>query len=274
MSYRGRWDEGAGIANELLGAANVISRITACIVLGRVRARRGDPGALEALDEALDLATAGGHLQRLGHIHAARAEAGWLAGDESRAGDDALAVYDLALEKRHLWFAGELAYWQWKCGTLDNAPDWIAEPYALQMDGEPSAGSGGVAHARLPYEAARALAESDDEASLREALDVFDRPRRSPGRTGRPSRLRELGAAVPRGPRPSTRANPASLTARELDVLALLAQGLRNAEIADRLVVSRRTIDHHVSAILRKLDAPTRGQAVSTARRLELLQDQ
>ena len=85
--------------------------------------------------------------------------------------------------------------------------------------------------------------------------------------------LRELGAPVPRGPRPSTRENPASLTARELDVLTLLAQGLRNAEIADRLVVSRRTVDHHVSAILRKLDATTRGEAVAAASRLGVLED-
>ncbi len=48
----------------------------------------------------------------------------------------------------------------------------------------------------------------------------------------------------------------------------LLAEGLRNAEIAERLVVSERTVDHHVSAILRKLDARTRGQAAAEAMRL------
>ncbi len=64
---------------------------------------------------------------------------------------------------------------------------------------------------------------------------------------------------------PPTRANPAQLTARELEVLALVAEGLRNAEIADRLVVSRRTVDHHVSAILRKLGACTRVEAVAAA---------
>jgi len=82
--------------------------------------------------------------------------------------------------------------------------------------------------------------------------------------------LREQGASVPRGPRATTQGNPAQLTQRELDVLALLAEGLRNAEIAERLVVSRRTVDHHVSAILRKLDARTRLEAVAAARRLGL----
>ena len=86
-------------------------------------------------------------------------------------------------------------------------------------------------------------------------------------------RLRALGARRrPAGPRPSTRENPAGLTARELEVLALVAEGLRNAQIAERLVVARKTVDHHVSAILRKLDAPTRGQAAATAIRLGLLQ--
>jgi DNA-binding NarL/FixJ family response regulator len=86
--------------------------------------------------------------------------------------------------------------------------------------------------------------------------------------------LRELGVRdVPRGPRRSTLANDANLTTRELDVLRLVAEGLRNAEIARRLVVSRRTVDHHVSAILRKLGARSRGEAVATAARMGLLEE-
>jgi DNA-binding NarL/FixJ family response regulator len=78
--------------------------------------------------------------------------------------------------------------------------------------------------------------------------------------------LRERGVrGLPRGPRPATRENAAGLTAREVEVLALLGEGLRNAEIADRLFVSARTIDHHVSAILRKLGVRTRGQAGAEA---------
>ena len=84
-------------------------------------------------------------------------------------------------------------------------------------------------------------------------------------------RLHERGVrGVPRGPRPATRENPAGLTARELQVLTLLAEGLRNRQIAERLVVSEKTVDHHVSAILRKLDVRTRGEASAQAARLGL----
>ena len=77
---------------------------------------------------------------------------------------------------------------------------------------------------------------------------------------------------MPRGPRPATRENPAHLTARELEVLALLADGLRNRDIAERLFLSPKTVDHHVSAILRKLDTRTRGQAAVRAVQLGLTQ--
>jgi DNA-binding NarL/FixJ family response regulator len=85
-------------------------------------------------------------------------------------------------------------------------------------------------------------------------------------------RLRLRGArGLPRGPRPSTRRNPANLTTRELEVLGLVAQGLRNADVAEHLVLAEKTVDHHVSAILRKLGARTRGEASAAAVRLGLL---
>jgi DNA-binding NarL/FixJ family response regulator len=73
-----------------------------------------------------------------------------------------------------------------------------------------------------------------------------------------------------RGPRASTVANPAGLTLRELQILSLLTQGLSNTEIADRLARSEKTVEHHVSAVLRKLDARSRGEAVAAAGRLGL----
>ena len=254
--YRGRWDEGAALAARVLRAADPISRISALIALGRVRARRGDPGAFDVLDEALELARPGGHLQRLGHVHAARAEAAALAGDPERSVAEAREAYELALAKRHLWFAGELAYWQWQAGALGPAPDWIAEPYRLQLTGDAAAAAAAWRARLCPYEAARTLADADE----RSALDELDRLGARPAAA---ALRRRLGL---RGPRETTRDDPAGLTPREVEVLALVAEGLQNREIAERLVLSARTVDHHVSAVLRKLGARTRGEATARYR--------
>jgi DNA-binding NarL/FixJ family response regulator len=124
---------------------------------------------------------------------------------------------------------------------------------------------------RRPYEAALALSEADDERALRESLDELNRlgARATAAIVAR--RLRALGVRVPRGPRSTTRENPAGLTQREVDVLALLAEGLRNAQIADRLFLSERTVHHHVSSILRKLGVQSRGQAAAQAKQLGIV---
>lgn len=273
LVYRGRWVDGGGLAADVLAArAAAVTEITANVALGRLRARRGDPDE-GALDTALARARPGECLQRLRHVHAARAEAAWLSGDPDATLREALTVYPLVLEKRHPWFAGELAYWQWKAGALSRVPRWIAEPYRLQIDGRPAAAAESWRARGCPYEAARALAESDTSGDVVRALSEFERLGATPAAKLARERLRALGAPVPRGPRPATRANPADLTPRELEVLYLIASGLRNTEVAERLVLSRRTVDHHVAAILRKLNARTRGEAAAQAARLGLLQD-
>ncbi len=274
-AYRGRWEEGAALAQDVLAVArDAISRISALIALGRIRARRGDPGAADALDEAITLARPGGHLQRLGHVHAARAEVAWLAGDVERALAEARAAYPLALEKHHVWFAGELAYWQWKAGALDSCPDWVAEPYRLQLAGSSRLAADAWTVAGCPYEAARALAESEDAADLLTAHAEFSRLGAGPAEAAVGRKLRSIGATVPRGPRPATRAHADGLTSRELDVLRRVAAGRRNADIAAELVVSRRTVDHHVSAILRKLGVHSRVAAARIATERGILDEE
>jgi DNA-binding CsgD family transcriptional regulator len=219
------------------------------------------------------LALPGGHLQRLGHVRAARAEAAWLAGDTERAAAEARESYPLAVEKRHLWFAGELAYWQWKAAALDEWPEWIAEPYRLDLSGSPLLAAEAWATRGCPYEAARSQAGAGDEEPLLDALAELERLGAAPAAKAVRLELRGIGAAVPRGPRATTRANPVGLTRRELDVLRGVAAGKRNAEIAGDLVVSTRTVDHHVSAILRKLEARSRGEAAAVALELGLLDE-
>lgn len=275
-TYQGRWDEAVALARGVLARPSTpaIGRIMALIALGRVRARRGDPEVATLLDEALTLARRTGTLQRLGPVHAARAEAAWLSGDKEATRTEARAAYDLALRKRHAWFAGELAYWRWKAGDLASAPDGIAEPYALQIGGDARGAAEAWTRLRCPYEAARALAEADDEDALRSAMAAFEALGARPAASSVATGMRERGiAGIPRGPRPSTRGNPAMLTRRQMEVVRLMADGLSNSEIAERLIRSPKTVEHHVSAILTKLEARNRVEAVREASRLGLLED-
>jgi DNA-binding NarL/FixJ family response regulator len=120
-----------------------------------------------------------------------------------------------------------------------------------------------------PFEYAYALAQTGDEAALREAEGIFVELDAQPAVTMARRALRQIGVmAAPRGPHATTRANPAGLTARELEVLELLSLGLSNAAIAERLFISRKTAGHHVSAILAKLGVETRTAAALRAAEL------
>jgi DNA-binding NarL/FixJ family response regulator len=145
---------------------------------------------------------------------------------------------------------------------VELSPANAAEPYATQLAGDWQAAAARWTELDAPYEAALALADSDDEDALRRALDELQRIGATAAAAVVARRLRRRGArGLPRGPRPQTRRNPANLTARELEVLALVADGRRNGDIAQRLFLSEKTVSHHVSAILRKLDVKTRGEA-------------
>jgi DNA-binding CsgD family transcriptional regulator len=243
----------------------------ALLALGRLRSRRGDPSVWDALDEALALAEPTGTLQRLAPVRAARAEAAWNSGDRDTCANEAKAAFDLAVVHRHAWFVGELAYWLWKAGALGAVPDVVAAPYLLQMTGRWEAATAAWEGLGCPYEAARALGESGDEQAMKGALRRFEVLDARPAAAMTIKGLRDLGARhIPRGPRARTRTNPASLTARETEVLRLLMAGRRNAEIADALFLSPKTVENHVSSILAKLGASSRVEAVDVARSLGL----
>ncbi len=271
--FQGWWTEASEIAAQVMQRprAAIISRTMALIALGRIRARRGDPEVCAVLDEAAALARQTGTLQRLAPVHAALAEAAWLAGDVAQTAAQARAVYVLALEHRHPWHTGELAWWLRLAGGDVHPPGWTAEPWRLQLAGDWRGAAAAWAERGCPYEQARALADGD-ELALKEALAIFDNLGAAPMAGSVTRRLRELGVrGVRRGPRPSTRSNPAGLTQRELEVLRDLAAGLRNAEIAERLYLSTKTVERHVSAIFTKLDVSTRTEAARRASDLGVL---
>jgi DNA-binding CsgD family transcriptional regulator len=232
---------------------SVANRLPALLVLGMLRARRGDPGAESVLDEVADMALA-----------AARSEWRWLQGDHGQCVVEAELGCQLAVAANCPWYWGEVAIWLWRGGGLSQAPERTPAPFALQITGDWRAAA---AWERIgcPYEQALALADGDEPAQ-RAALDIFERLGARPMVEQVRQHLRALGIrGLPRGPRPTTRGNPAGLTTRQLEVLALLAEGLRNPEIADRLSTTPKTVEHHVSAVLAKLDARSRAEAVRVA---------
>jgi DNA-binding CsgD family transcriptional regulator len=271
---RGHWRQASDAAIQLLAdpGCTVWTRQEALVTIGCVRGRYGDPNPREPLEEALVLAESIGEPECIYAVASARAEIAWTDGDPhgvAEASNDALA---LALEHADSWSAGELACWRWRAGLHDELqPDLVAEPYRLSIAGQWRSAAARWRKIGCPYEATLALADADDEAAMYQALRELDGLGARPAAAIVARRLRERGArGVPRGPRSITRQNPAGLTARELEILKLVAEGLHNAQIADRLIVSNKTVDHHVSAILRKLNARTRGEASAEVIRLGL----
>lgn len=240
------------------------------VVLSLVRARRGDPGAHEGLDTAGALGVPPDEVSAHFDRAVARAELAWIErhfDEVDRVTVDALADGLVESPDDIVRFA----FWRRLAGLDVDLPDAVSGAYAAGARGDWTAAAQEFERWGMPYEAALARMEVGDEISLRVAFDEFQRLGATPCSKLAALRLRALGVrGLERGPRPTTKVNPAGLTSREQEVVQLLADGLRNADVAERLVISRRTVDHHVAAIMRKLGTRTRGEAVARAAQLGL----
>jgi DNA-binding CsgD family transcriptional regulator len=245
-----------------------VARLPALRILAHLRIRRGDPEASVPLEEARTLAGPEPELQQFGTLAAIRAEAAWLAGDYEGVIREAQAAYERVCRQRDPRMKGELAAWLWRVNALDGGQTEIAEPYGMEISGNWRGAAQAWQAFGCPYERALVLGWHGGELEQREALEIFERLGAAPAAQALRKQMRATGVrGVPRGARTSTRTNPYGLTQREAEILSLMTNGLRNAAIAKRLHVSTRTVDHHVSAILTKLGAQSRAEAIAVAHR-------
>jgi DNA-binding CsgD family transcriptional regulator len=274
MMVRGDLEGSEALLRDLVASvpdAGQLARLT-LPTLGRVLARRGSPDAEQVLDRAWEIALRGDALLSLAPAGLARIEWAWLTGDVARAQSQIDVLLDRTVVAGGFRCRGELLRYLDRAGVPGEPFPGCPEEWAAGLRGDWRAAADAWERIGDPYERALELADSGEPAPMLDALGVLEGIGAAAAARVVRRGLRDLGVTrIPRARRADAPAGPSGLTGRQLDVLALLTEGLTNAEIADRLVVSTRTVDHHVSAILTRLGAPTRRDAVRMAADLRLV---
>jgi len=265
---RGFWNDAATMAHEVVDddATTPLVRYPSLVALARLRIRRGDPSAEPIVEEMRRFLDKGMELQRLVAFAGVLAELAWLGQAETQEALRLIAIAENLAPTPAVF--GELATWRelLSPGSDPGDTDGMAEPHRLQLTGDWRAAAALWAEMGAPFEQAMALLLGD-EAAQREALAIFeDLGARAVAQHAR-GLMRESGVShIARGPRQATRANQAGLTQRQMEVLELLERGFSNKKIAAHLTISPKTVDHHVSAVLEKLEVISRGEAAAAAR--------
>jgi DNA-binding CsgD family transcriptional regulator/tetratricopeptide (TPR) repeat protein len=258
----GRWGDAESTFRQLLREVVEpgVLELTALEGLSRLSVRRGAGDTPHLLARAWTLAQQSQAVQYAGPIAAIRAEHAFLTGDAEAA---ARIRTELDLHRCSPYTRGEILTYLRRTGVdVETAPGEVSDVWAAELAGDLATAVERWSEVGDPYERALTLVRTDDESAVLEALDVLDRLGAEPAARIARQRLRELGVrTIPRGPSARTRDNPAGLTPRQLEIAELLRDGLTNAQIADRLVLSVRTVDHHVAAVLQKLGASSRREA-------------
>jgi DNA-binding CsgD family transcriptional regulator len=242
----------------------------------RLQARHGKPLSpvmLNALNEFLPKIN---HLDTKCSFAALFAESAWLNGDLRQCRAQAEPTYQFASQyyeqpaiTNHFGFS-DLSYWMWRAGAMREPLAGVIEPYASQIKGNWKEAAAMWEKYGCPYEQAMALMDGDEAAQLA-ALEIFERLGARPIIEILKQKMRAQGFRIPRGPRPTTREHPFGLTAREMEVLAYLAKGSSNNAVAKQLSLSIRTVEHHIAAILQKMQVQSRKEAVMLALQQHLL---
>lgn len=289
---QGRLAEAQALAQAVLGIPRLtaVMRLPALTVLARVRMRTAAGDALALMQEALAIAEGTGEAQRIVPVLLIFVEQAWLQGDLPACRRHLARLDAPSLAEANGWITGEVAAWRRRveAGPALASPCG-APPWDLELQGQAPAAAEAWLALGAPIEAALALLQAAIEqpiaradraeqagAALSQALRLFEAADMPAGRARAQALVRELGLRhrLPRparGPYAHARQHPFRLTAREQQMLALMAQGLRNADIGHRLGLALRTVEHHVSAVLAKLEVGSRAEAVGLAQREGLL---
>jgi DNA-binding CsgD family transcriptional regulator len=267
----GEWEDAERLARRELESGMVVRLLTKT-VLAELAVRRGDRDAAERLARVGAEADRTGEPQRIVPVLELAVERALTTGAPMPTAQLERLVGRLppggSLGGR---YAGRIAAWANVAGIDAGVAASMSPAHAAMIERDWRAAADAFGEVGWSYDRALMLSLLEDEESLAEAIDTARGLGAEPLTRRVAERMRRLGLRVPHGPREATRANPAGLTARQLEVLALLVDGLTNAEIADRLVVSTRTAEHHVAAVLAKLGATTRVEAARRAADLRLV---
>ncbi len=270
LTRKGRWHEAEELITENIGS-HANADVHLLRLDGLLRMRQGRPGGHESLRAAGQIAKQSDEIDYLLHVAVALAEERWLEGVVSKdLGERLRELVRRGMEHEFPWPSGALASWLWMLGELGKAPDGLPKPHAQVIHGEWQEAAAHWEKNGMPYEQAVVLSVGDQKARFR-SLEILDSLGADFVAAKVRKDLRDEGVAVPRGKGRATREHAAGLTSRQAEVLQLLAEDLSNPEIADRLFLSPRTVENHVSAILAKLSTSTRDEAVSKARSQGLL---
>jgi DNA-binding CsgD family transcriptional regulator len=262
---QGRLADAQAVADRVLGRRNTpaINRIDALLASGLARARMGDFSMVADVAEGLAVALESGERQRIALAASAMMEIAWLTGEP--APEPPQRLYEPLATREVIREMGELAWWTSGSARPVPVPHDIIEPYALLLAGRPEEAARVWAGLGCTYDQALALGQCEDVEQVTESVRLLTELGAAGAAARVGVRLTAMGGRVPRPRRTATRQHPGGLTEREAEVLDLLADGASNADIAATLGISARTAEHHVSAVLAKLGAATRVDAVVLA---------
>ena len=269
----GDWHQAYSIVDNLLLSPNQVGsvKIGALAVMAIIKVRKGEEDALVYLNEAKLLAIKTKEHSRIIRVMIEELEYEWLTGKKRITEDELKLSIELAQRVENSVLNSEFAFWLQKVKKIELSLPEMYEPYKLLREGKIRSAAAFWDKMGCPYEKAFTLFAGNEE-DKKNALLIFQQIGADAVYEKIKMEMRADGIKkIPRGLRESTKANPAQLTNRELDVLHLLQKGIQNKEIAGTLFISPKTADHHISSILFKLDVKSRAKAVTEAVRLGIL---